>query len=120
MHRTLGDEGELGRKALHVLRLLGQEGVGDELGEVGVLVPRLLECLVQVALQGLRGREGKQVGRGALEARILPGQRLAADVHAGSMKLALPPDKPWVQRAASTCPSWLGSRPSSQPLLPPQ
>ncbi len=56
LQRTLGDERELGGKALHVLRLLGQEGEGDELREVGVLVPRLFEHAVQVGLRAGRGR----------------------------------------------------------------
>jgi hypothetical protein len=56
---TLGDEGQLWSKALHVVCLLLQEAEGDELGEVGVLVPSLLERLVQVALQGCRVGQGR-------------------------------------------------------------
>ena len=50
---TFGDKGQLGGKALHMIRLLLQEGVGDELREVGVAVPCVLEQLVQPLLQVL-------------------------------------------------------------------
>lgn len=53
MRRHLGDEGQLGRKSLNVVRLFLDERVGDELGEVAVLVTRLLEPSVKEALQRL-------------------------------------------------------------------
>ena len=48
---TFGDERQLGRKALHVVGLLLEEGVGYELREVGVLDAQLFESPVQVPLR---------------------------------------------------------------------
>mmetsp|Transcript_13836 Transcript_13836/g.24500 ORF Transcript_13836/g.24500 Transcript_13836/m.24500 type:complete len:293 (-) Transcript_13836:313-1191(-) len=54
---TLGDQSQLGRKAFHVVRLLLNERIRDELREVTVGVPRLLETPVQKALQSLPNGE---------------------------------------------------------------
>ena len=54
---TFGDKGQLRGKALHVVGLLLEEGVGYELGEVGIGVPCLLEQLVQPLLQVLPDRK---------------------------------------------------------------
>jgi len=50
---TLGDDGQLRGKPLHMAGLLLEEGEGDEAGEVGVLMASLLEATVQVTLQRL-------------------------------------------------------------------
>ena len=44
------DDGDFGRKAFDVLCLLRHEGHGDEEREVSVLMPRLLEALVELLL----------------------------------------------------------------------
>ena len=48
--QTFCDKSELWRKALHMVGLLLQKRVGDELREVGVLHAQLLELPVKVAL----------------------------------------------------------------------
>ena len=48
-----GDPGALGGKALHVVLLLLEQGLGDEHGQVDVLVAGLLELLVQLRLDVL-------------------------------------------------------------------
>ena len=48
-----GDPGALGGKALHMVLLLLEQGLGDEHGQVYVLVPGLLELLVQGVLDVL-------------------------------------------------------------------
>ncbi len=52
----VGDDGELGREALDVLGLLGDEALGDEQREVGVLVAGGLEAGVEVPLDPLPDR----------------------------------------------------------------
>ena len=42
---------QLGRKALHVLRLFAQKTLRDEQREIGVLVARRFETVVELALQ---------------------------------------------------------------------
>jgi hypothetical protein len=50
---ALGHQRQLRREALHVVRLLGDERVRDEHGEIAVLVARLLKPFVQPALNAL-------------------------------------------------------------------
>ena len=63
--RTLRHQRQLGGKPLHVVCLFLQEGQGDELREVGVLVAGLLEGLVQVGLQGKGGINRWETGEKA-------------------------------------------------------
>lgn len=46
--RTLRHQGQLWSKALHMVGFLLEEGEGDELREVSILHPQLLEPRVQV------------------------------------------------------------------------
>ena len=48
--QTFCDKSELWRKALHMVGLLLQKRVGNELREVGILHAQLLELPVKVAL----------------------------------------------------------------------
>ena len=47
---AVGDPGALGGEALHVVLLLLEQGLGNEHGQVHVLVPCLLELLIQFVL----------------------------------------------------------------------
>lgn len=47
---TFGDESQFWRKSLYMIGFLLEEGVGYELGEVGILDTQLLETPVQVSL----------------------------------------------------------------------
>ncbi len=73
--------GALGGKALHMVLLLLQQALGDEHGQVYVLMPRLLELLVQEVLNVLP--DGVAVGavnEHALDAGIVDELRLFAHV----------------------------------------
>mmetsp|Transcript_33242 Transcript_33242/g.99001 ORF Transcript_33242/g.99001 Transcript_33242/m.99001 type:complete len:214 (-) Transcript_33242:149-790(-) len=50
---AFGDDGQLRRKALHMVSLFRDERHWDELREVAVFVARLLKALIEVGLDGL-------------------------------------------------------------------
>ena len=52
----MGDDRALLSEALHVVGLAAEEALGDEEGEVGVVVPRLLEHIIELALHALPDR----------------------------------------------------------------
>ena len=78
---AIGDPGALGGKALHVVLLLLEQGLGNQHGQIDVLVARLLEHPVQDALEILP--DGIAVGpvdKHAFDAGIVDELRLFAYV----------------------------------------
>ena len=76
---AVGDDGELGRESLDVLRLLVEEGLGNEDGEVGVLVARLLEHAVEGRLDVLPERVAVRLDHHAAADRRVLGELAGLD-----------------------------------------